>query len=117
MNNEGRKQQFLIKFRINRTRNGNALKLFTADGTNKAFSQSGIVVDGITDVEELRRAVKTQLDWIVEDVVEEFTGTISDAKKRIEAIRVKERNYMRAQRQVTVDGGVNPEQETSDANL
>lgn len=117
MNTASRKSMFLMKFRINRTRNGNALKLFVTDGTHKPYNQVGIVVDGITDVDALRRAVRTQLDWVVEDIVAQFIGDLQDARSRVEAIRIKEREYMRSRRQVTVDGGGNPEIVTQNADL
>lgn len=116
-NDKSRKSMFMMKFKINRTRNGNALKLFVADGTHKQYRQAGILVDGITDVEELRRAVRTQLEWVVDDVVEQFIGDLQDARARVAAIRIKERDYMRSKRQVTVDGGVKPAEETTNANL
>jgi hypothetical protein len=112
MNHKNKRNQYLIKFRMNRTRNGTELKMFTADSTGIPFTQQGIVFDGITDMKALERALKTQLDFVLDEIMSSFKGAVSDAPGRVEAIRIKERNYTRARRDVgniTVNGGGKPE--------
>lgn len=108
MTKQNKRNQYLIKFRMNRTRNGTELKMFTADSTGIPFTQQGIVFDCITDIDALKRALKTQLEFVSDEIVSSFEKAVSDAPRRMKEIRIKERNNTQKRRNITVNGGGKP---------
>lgn len=72
-------------------------------------------MDGVTNVDDLRRALRAQFEFVLEDIIDHFRVGISDASERSAAIRIKERDAMRTKRlntHLTSDGGAKPEQKT-----
>ena len=95
------KNRFNIRFTMNTTRLGRCLKVWVAEGTD-AVVQGGIQVDSITNEQELRRAVRAELDFISEDIVRCFLDDLRGATehreemRRIEAERIRLRRAMEA---------------------
>ena len=60
--------KFSLKFSLNQTRNGRCLKLWKRVDS-EPFVSCGIQVDGMMDEDDLRRAIQTELAFVVDDIV------------------------------------------------
>lgn len=111
--------KYNIRFSINRTRTGRAIKLSKArkikGARTEPYKSSGIILDGITTEDELRRGIKLQLDHIFEEIVEHFKTQLDGAEEDVQNLREKQRIYIEKARakktkpHQTVDGGGNQE--------
>lgn len=97
MGNNRSSHKYNLRFQINRTRMGRAIKLSKARKVNgkqtEPFKASGIVIDGITTEDELRRGIKVQMDYILDEIVEHFKQQLEGAKEDVVQTRIKERAY------------------------
>ena len=111
--------KYSIRLTINRTREGRAIKMSKARKVKgspiEKYKSSGIILDGITTEDELRRAIKVQFDHIFEEIVEHFKTQLNGAEEDVQKLREKQRVYIerarakKAKLHQTVDGGGNKE--------
>ena len=84
-----------IKFRLNlnSTRNGRCLKIWVSE-CKKPFKSLGIMVDGITTEQELRRAVETEFSFAIDAVVDFYKNELQGIKEEVQSIRKKDREFI-----------------------
>lgn len=89
-------RKYNLRFSMNRTRVGRSIKLSTARKEKgkpaELFLPTGLVLDGIITEDELRRGLKAQFDFVLEDIVEHFKDQLAGATEEVE----RKREYSRA---------------------
>lgn len=80
-----------VRFNLNWTRNGRCLKIWVSRD-NEKFAPLNIMIDGLTNEDDLRRAVETQLMFSAEKIVEFFKDDLDGVADEVLAVRQKERD-------------------------
>lgn len=82
-------KKYNLKITVNKTRKGRCIKMWKSHQGNP-YELAGIQIDGITDPQELRRGLRAQFDFVVDEIVEYFRDELKDAQ-RVTPIRIKEK--------------------------
>ena len=83
-------KKYTVKFKINNDRRGASVKMYHAESGSNKFKDSNLQLNGVTTREDLRRALQTQFEFILDEMVEKLSNEVEIQGDRVQQIRMKE---------------------------
>lgn len=84
--------KYTVKFKVNNDRRGASLKMYHAEADSTKFQDSNLQLNQIMNKEDLRKALRTQFAFILDEIVEKLSKDIENQEERVAQIRIKEVN-------------------------